>query len=158
MKMIGLWTAGSGLILVLATAWWIASDAPPELAATDPSNAVLVDRGATVYADNCAACHGKNLEGETPKWRTRRADGKFPAPPHDRSGHTWHHGDDILFEITKHGRLKSSAGSSSSSMPGFAAKLSDRDIWAVLSFIKSRWPASIRRRHDRINRQAKLTR
>ncbi len=28
-------------------------------------------------------------------------------------------------------------------MPAFADQLSDREIWAVLAFIKSRWPADI---------------
>jgi len=31
-----------------------------------------------------------------------------------------------------------------SAMPGFQDILSDADIWAVLSFIKSRWPEEIR--------------
>ena len=39
--------------------------------------------------------------------------------------------------------------------PGFEGVLSDEDILAVLSWIKSRWPASIRKQHDEINaRQA----
>jgi hypothetical protein len=27
----------------------------------------------------------------------RKPDGKLPAPPHDASGHTWHHADAQLF-------------------------------------------------------------
>jgi mono/diheme cytochrome c family protein len=30
-------------------------------------------------------------------------------------------------------------------MPAFGDKLSDDDIWAVLAYIKSRWPTEIRR-------------
>ena len=36
-------------------------------------------------------------------------------------------------------------------MPAFRDRLSDDQIWAVLSFIKSRWPADIRAAHDRIS-------
>ena len=33
-------------------------------------------------------------------------DGRLPAPPHDESGHTWHHPDAQLFAITKYGLAK----------------------------------------------------
>ena len=29
--------------------------------------------------------------------------GRMPAPPHDASGHTWHHRDDVLFRLVKEG-------------------------------------------------------
>jgi len=38
-------------------------------------------------------------------------------------------------------------------MPGFGDKLSDQEIWAVLAFIKSTWPAEIRARQESINRR-----
>jgi mono/diheme cytochrome c family protein len=37
-------------------------------------------------------------------------------------------------------------------MPAFGQSLSDRDIAAVLAYIKSRWPAEIRERQARIDR------
>ena len=51
---------------------------------------------ASLYAENCASCHGAKLEGQ-PDWRSPGPDGVMPAPPHDRTGHTWHHGDGMLF-------------------------------------------------------------
>ncbi|MEP4474670.1 MAG: cytochrome c, partial [Lentilitoribacter sp.] len=66
-----------------------------------PDNNEIVDLGKQIYADNCASCHGVNLEGKTPNWRSLGPDGKLPAPPHDQSGHTWHHTDELLFNITK---------------------------------------------------------
>ncbi|HEX6137814.1 MAG TPA: cytochrome c, partial [Casimicrobiaceae bacterium] len=68
----------------------------------DPRNAAQVARGKAIYEKSCASCHGRDLEGQ-PQWRTRAASGRMPAPPHDDSGHTWHHPDDILFGITKFG-------------------------------------------------------
>jgi mono/diheme cytochrome c family protein len=53
--------------------------------------------GQSLYADSCASCHGANLEGQ-PNWQSPNADGVLPAPPHDRTGHTWHHDDELLFE------------------------------------------------------------
>lgn len=92
-----------------------------------------------MYAQHCASCHGVNLEGQ-PNWRQRRADGRLPAPPHDESGHTWHHADRLLFAITKQGLVPPHAPAGyASDMPAFAGRLSDDEIWAVLAFLKSRW-------------------
>jgi hypothetical protein len=38
-----------------------------------------------------------------------------------------------------------------SDMPGFNHKLTDADIWAVLSYIESTWPADIRVRQQKMN-------
>jgi mono/diheme cytochrome c family protein len=73
----------------------------------------------------------------------------MPAPPHDPSGHTWHHSDQQLFEMTKFGPGALVPGYQSD-MPAFADKLSDADIWAVISFIESTWPPDIRERQQRI--------
>ena len=37
-----------------------------------------------------------------------------------------------------------------SDMPGFKDKLSDADIWAVLSYIESTWPPDIRAKQQRM--------
>ena len=39
-------------------------------------------------------------------------------------------------------------------MPGFAATLSDTEIWAVLAYIKSTWPADIRAAQERASQTA----
>jgi S-disulfanyl-L-cysteine oxidoreductase SoxD len=119
-----------------------------------PEDAQLVAIGRGVYAAQCAACHGQRLEGQ-PNWRERGADGRLPAPPHDASGHTWHHPDDVLFRITKYGVAKAARLKNyESAMPAFEDRLSDEEIIAVLSWIKSTWPPEIRARVDRINAEA----
>jgi mono/diheme cytochrome c family protein len=99
-----------------------------------------------VYERYCAACHGIKLEGQ-PNWRERLPSGRMPAPPHDASGHTWHHPDSVLFGITKYGLVpgKYAPPGYESDMPGFGAVLSDREIHAVLAYIKLSWPPEIRR-------------
>ena len=67
-----------------------------------PGDAATLAMGKSVYADHCASCHGANLEGQV-NWRERLPTGRLPAPPHDRTGHTWHHPDAQLFDITKRG-------------------------------------------------------
>ena len=101
--------------------------------------AAQIAQGHALYGVHCARCHGKNLEGQ-PNWKTPLPSGKLPAPPHDKTGHTWHHTDDALLGITKLG-LKPFAGDNyESDMPAFGAILSDHEIEAILAYIKSTWP------------------
>lgn len=119
---------------------------------SDPSRRAAIARGAALYAEHCASCHGARLEGQ-PNWKRRLADGSYPAPPHDETGHTWHHPDSLLFAIVKRGGADAAPSSSPSRMPAFGEKLSDGDIWMVVDFIKSRWPEEIRREQEQINRK-----
>jgi len=108
-------------------------------ARADPGNAARVALGERVYAQHCAVCHGTKLEGQ-PRWRRRLPNGRLPAPPHDESGHTWHHPDRLLFAITRNGLVPPYAPSAyESDMPAYAGRLTDDEIWAALAFIKSRW-------------------
>ena len=112
-------------------------------------------QGAALYAEHCASCHGKNLEG-APDWRRQGPDGLYPAPPHDATGHTWHHGDRLLFDYTKLGGEGALAALGitdfESGMPGFAELLTDVQIHDVLAFIKSTWPEQLRRHQEEMTR------
>jgi mono/diheme cytochrome c family protein len=110
--------------------------------------------GAVVYANHCAACHGANLEGQ-PDWRERRPSGRLPAPPHDDTGHTWHHPNAVLFAITKHGLVSPYAPAGyQSDMPAYAGVLSDAQIWAVLAYIQSRWSPRMQRAQEELDQQS----
>ena len=129
-------------VVVVGVAWYLVVDAGGRGAdATDPE---LVALGAAVYERHCASCHGRELEGE-PNWRRRKADGTLPAPPHDATGHTWHHSDDLLFRLTRDGPGVIAGEDYRTTMPAYGGILSDREIWSVLAYIKSRWPADIRK-------------
>ncbi|MHA6287153.1 c-type cytochrome [Maricaulis sp. CAU 1757] len=122
--------------------WPIPTDDPAVLA-----------QGADLYQVHCASCHGVELEGQ-PDWRTRLPNGRLPAPPHDVTGHTWHHPDAVLFEITKLGTEAVTPPGYESDMPGFADQMTDTEIRAVLAYIKSTWPEEIRARQDAISARA----
>ena len=114
--------------------------------------------GKPVYEQRCAACHGARLEGQ-PDWRIRDAAGLLPAPPHDASGHTWHHPDAVLFDITKHGVAKAAhLKDYRSTMPAFEGTLTDAQIVAVLSWIKAQWPEEIRKQQEAVNAAAEANR
>ena len=149
------WIAAGGVALIGAALFVSAQG----LAEDD--RVVLLDRdadvvavGASVYQENCASCHGANLEGQ-PDWRSPGEDGRLPAPPHDASGHTWHHDGETLFQLTKYGvGALINDPDYASNMPIYDGVLSDDEIIAVLSYIKSTWPDDILARHDEMeNRQ-----
>jgi mono/diheme cytochrome c family protein len=111
----------------------------------DPSDPVQVAAGQALYGTYCASCHGVDLQGQ-PNWRQRDAQGFLPAPPHDETGHTWHHPDAQLFSITKQGVEAFAPAGYQSRMEGYGDRLTDAQIWSVLSYIKSRWPLDIQRK------------
>jgi mono/diheme cytochrome c family protein len=140
------WVAFLGLALLAA---FIIFD----FAAAEDINQKQIALGRSVYDAHCARCHGKNLEGQ-PDWQTRLPNGRLPAPPHDASGHTWHHPDKVLLGITRNG-LKPYAGEDyESDMPAFAGMLRDAEIEAIIAYIKSTWPEREREYQERVNRNS----
>ena len=116
-------------------------------AAAPPVQPEVVDisNGQMLYDEHCAACHGENLEGQE-NWRSPGEDDILPAPPHDETGHTWHHGDALIFNYTKLGGKAALADQGlefKSGMPGFGESLSDQEIWDILGFIKGTWSKRI---------------
>lgn len=139
--------AGMLLIIVLvAGASMMLRERPTRI---DPSDNNQVALGRRLYATACASCHGASLEGQ-PDWQRRLPNGRLPAPPHDASGHTWHHSDAFLIRVTQLGPGAYPEGYLTD-MPAFRDTLSNREIAAILAYIKSQWPADIRVRQNRLN-------
>jgi mono/diheme cytochrome c family protein len=146
-------TVRTAILAGLAGALGCESSAPGDDPRADPRDTAKVALGAKLYAQHCAACHGPTLEGQ-PNWRQRMPNHRLPAPPHDESGHTWHHPDGVVFAITKNGLVPPYAPADyESDMPAFAGKLSDDEIWAVLAYIKSHWTSP-----DVLDARAEMTR
>jgi mono/diheme cytochrome c family protein len=125
--------------------------AESRLPSDDPAR---VAAGAAIYDAHCAACHGAELEGE-PDWRRPGPDGRLPAPPHDATGHTWHHADAVLIDIVTRGTEAVVGGGYRSNMPGFGDVLSPREIRDVLAYIRSTWPPRVQEIHDEVNAAAR---
>ncbi len=120
----------------------------------NPNNRDIVELGKSVYVQNCSSCHGVKLEGQK-DWMSRLPDGLMPAPPHDETGHTWHHSDKYLFMITKYGIEDIIGQNYANNMPAYENILSDKEIISVLSYIKSTWPNKVKKIHDQINDRQK---
>lgn len=106
----------------------------------------VVVHGHALYRSHCASCHaipggnGANLSISG-------------APPHDESGHTWQHPDHALFQLVRDGvAVANCVPVDPERMPKFRDVISDADLIAILSFIKSTWPEETRQHHDQVNR------
>lgn len=108
------------------------------------SQADTIATGQKVFASNCVACHGVGGEGQS-NWHIRRSDGTLPAPPLNGDGHTWHHGDGLLYRIVREGGAELAVPGFKSAMPAFAEVLSHQEIIAVLNYLKSLWEGKMSR-------------
>lgn len=140
----------AAIVVALGASPWSSRAAGP---GADPDNAAQVALGRKVYVENCASCHGSQLEGQ-PNWRTRKPDGRLPAPPQDYHGHTWRHPDQELFNTVKNGVVAYAPPGYQTDMAGFAGVLSDEQIWAALAYIKSTWPPEFREYQAAVTRGA----
>lgn len=145
----------AALVLAGATAFGAFKSAAQTAGLLPYQDAQVVAAGKTLYADNCAGCHGPDLKGQG-EWRSQNSEGKLPAPPHDETGHTWHHPDRQLFLITKFGTAQMVGGNYKTDMNGFSEQLSDDEIIATLAYIKSTWSARIIAAHNQRNEAAGL--
>jgi mono/diheme cytochrome c family protein len=130
------------------------SNTPPATAPTGPPMARQLDfaaviRGATLYQQNCAACHGDAGQGH-PQWQRPGSDGKYPAPPLNGTGHAWHHPTAALMQTIKRGTLNRGG-----SMPGWGDKLSHDDIAAIIAWFQSKWPDEIYAAWQRMDTQSR---
>ena len=98
-------------------------------------DAASVEQGEKLYTQYCATCHGANLEG-APDWKIALPDGSYPAPPHDSSGHTFHHPDTLLVRIIADGSYPPEL---STTMPAYGEILTTEEVLSILDFIKSHW-------------------
>src|SRR6266571_488592 len=131
------------IVLAAGVFYFGAGDRRRDESRIDVRDPAQVSRGRVVYEQRCAACHGQRLEGQA-NWRARLPNGRLLAPPHDDTGHTWHHPDEVLFAIVKNGLVPPYAPAGyESDMPAFGPVLADEDIRAVLAYIENHWSGEV---------------
>jgi mono/diheme cytochrome c family protein len=108
-----------------------------------------VSRGGRLFQQNCAECHGANGQGD-PNWRQRDADGLFPAPPLNGTGHAWHHPQKMLHYVIKNG-----SPGGQGRMPAWGEKLSDQEITDIIAWFQSKWPQPVYEAWYRMNENKK---
>lgn len=139
------------LVLVLVLVMMILTACRSRTTAAESSDpplptleSVQVDRGRELYSQYCASCHGATAEGAS-GWPTPGPDGLPPAPPHDDSGHTWHHSDRVLNETIRDGMGDPLRPGSPLRMPAFGDQLEEDEIRALVEYFKSLWTEENRR-------------
>jgi len=78
----------------------------------------MIRQGRRIYRGNCAACHDFSGQG-------------LVGPPHNHTGNTWELADGELMSIVLEGRNRS--------MPAFQDQLTEAEIEAALTYIKTMW-------------------
>ncbi len=91
-------------------------------------------KGKTVFAENCAQCHGNAGQGLISDWKKPNPDGSFPPPPLNGTAHTWHHSTEILMKTINEGGQPLGGN-----MPAFKTVLTDEEKLAVIAFIQNLW-------------------
>lgn len=115
--------------------------------ATNPEAYTL---GQQVYIQNCASCHGENGEGQFPDAPMQPdSTGRIGAPPHNGEGHTWHHDDDLLYQIVREGGMGNAQ--MFYPMPAFGEHLSEEEIEAVIFYIRTFWTEEQRQSQQAIS-------
>jgi mono/diheme cytochrome c family protein len=101
-----------------------------------------VTRGAALFAQHCARCHGSQGVGQDPHNPFGSADPArgFVAPALDGQGHCSYHAPAELFALIKQG-----TGIKGSPMPAWGAQLADGDIKAIIAYLFWLWPHGIQR-------------
>lgn len=122
-------------LLLAAT---LSASAHLALSGESQESAERVEAGRRIYQAQCAQCHGARAEGQ-PAWNHPDAAGEMPAPPHDRSGHTWKHSDAMLYRIVAEGWRDPFNKTQRLTMPSFVGTLSPQEIRDVIEYLKTLW-------------------
>lgn len=108
---------------------------PTSYYAAPDISAAAIRRGALLYLDHCAACHGEDRHGTGPDAP------ELPAwPPDLTSALVWERADGDLFWRIGHGIA---APDGRQAMPGFAQVLDDDGIWAVIATLRAGIPSPL---------------
>lgn len=135
---IGIFIPGSGIIPNAVARNPVPQPPMPDNAPPRPKvDFSVIVKGAKLFRQNCATCHGPLGQG-VPDWHKPGKDGKYPAPPLNGSGHTWHHSTRVLKQIINNG-----TAALGGNMPAWKGKLSDQEIDSILEWMKAQWPDNI---------------
>jgi mono/diheme cytochrome c family protein len=102
-----------------------------------------VIRGAKLYQERCAQCHGPEAQGH-PDWLTA---GVVAAPPLNGTGNDWKRNKDEFVKIIKDGAKRDGK----LVMPVWAGRLNEQDIEDVITWFQALWPSDVYERWRKVN-------
>jgi mono/diheme cytochrome c family protein len=104
-----------------------------------PDNQRARQRGAFVFANFCAECHGATATGNGPVIQRG-----YPAPPSLLTGKAVSNKDGQLFHILTYGQ---------NNMPSYASQISRQDRWDVITYVRSLQAAQPQTAHQQVREQ-----
>jgi len=100
-------------------------------------------RGARLYQENCAQCHGPEAQGH-PDWQNPQV---VAAPPLDGTGNAWKRSRQDLIDIVNNGANRNGVPA----MPAWKGRLSDHDIEDIITWFQALWPPEVYDRWRKAN-------
>lgn len=127
----------------------------PQRAALIASNPDL-QTGQAVYELRCAHCHGYSGEGQLAATVANTEQlGMHTVPPHNASGHTWKHSDQLLRQVILNG-IENPLDHFA--MPPFEGAVSETEIDQLIAYIRlwwtddqRAWQSQVTERHTQID-------
>ena len=113
--------------------------------AEQPFSLEAIARGAALYQEHCAQCHGPEGQGH-PDWQNPAV---VAAPPLNGTGNDWKRSRKDLTEIVKNGVKRKDEAV----MPGWKERLSDQEIGDIITWFQALWPADVYERWRKANAQ-----
>lgn len=108
-----------------------------------PLSVESVMRGARLYQEHCAQCHGPEAQGH-PDWQNPQV---VAAPPLDGTGNEWKRKRNELIAIVKKGMTRNNEPV----MPGWGERLSEQEIEDIVSWFQALWPMEVYDRWLKVN-------
>ncbi len=111
-----------------------------------------LNRGARLFQQNCAQCHGPEAQGH-PDWQ-RQSKFYAAAPPLNGKGNDWKLSKAKFARIVKYGLSRNGVAI----MPAWHARLSDRDIDDIITWSQALWPTDVYEKWLKANKGAPIKR
>ena len=92
-------------------------------------------RGAQLYQEQCAQCHGPEAQGH-PDWQSPLV---AAAPPLNGSGNEWKRKKSELIAIVRNGSTKNGMPV----MPAWKGRLTDKQIEDIITWFQALWPPEV---------------
>lgn len=108
-----------------------------------PLSVESVMRGARLYQEHCAQCHGPEAQGH-PDWENPQV---TAAPPLDGTGNEWKRNKADLVAIIKNGARRNNEPV----MPALGTRLSDQEIDDIVAWFQALWPIEVYDRWQKVN-------
>jgi len=134
----------SMMLVVLVAA--CSRETPSPQASTPAAEAIVrfdpasMARGAALFGDHCAQCHGPQAQGH-PDWQTPHDSRFAAAPPLNGTGNDWKRSRTELAAVIRNGVRRKT--DKADIMPAWKKRLNERDIDDILNWMQSLWPPEV---------------